>query len=81
MLKDFLGHRIDLQDTAALVEHYGCHRQAADRLGIQLAQRLAAIQLIVHAQRTTQVRQEHVAKGTFFNGEFRRRFGPGNTKT
>ncbi|MNJ16881.1 hypothetical protein D3C77_111510 [compost metagenome] len=61
-VEDVARHRVELQHTAALIEDNGGHRQAADGLKIQTAQRLAAVQLRMQVQGPTQVRQQHGAQ-------------------
>lgn len=54
-------NKVLFQHLAGLIEHERAHRQTADRLRIQRAKRLAAIDQIVDVQRTTKMLQQRLA--------------------
>ena len=63
-----------------MIQHNGGHRQATDRLRVQLGHRLAAVDQVVHMHGTAQMRYEHATQAAFTGTEVGRGFWPGNAK-
>ena len=79
--EDLVGHRVALQHAATLVQNQRRDRQAADGLGVQVAQRFAAINKVVQLRRTAQMRQKTGAQRPFIGREIGFVLGPCHTKT